>query len=75
MDEILEIGRVFLHEIPQSRLPLWSEEVQAAIELAIEEEQNTAKKRNRRRGGRRGRRKFRDNKDTSRAKCCPELIQ
>ena len=60
MDEILEIGRVFLHEIPQSRLPLWSEEVQAAIELAIEEERNTAKKRNRknRRGGRRGR-KFR----------------
>ena len=55
MDPLLEIGRVFLYEIPESRLPLWSMEVQTAVLIATEAEEQKHK-RFRKRGKRAGRR-------------------
>lgn len=54
--DALEIGRIFLHEIPESRLPLWSHDVWAAVMLAEEEEERLTphhRAHRRRRGGRR----------------------
>lgn len=54
--DALEIGRIFLHEIPESRLPLWSQDVWAAVMLAEEEEERLTPRHRahkRRRGGRR----------------------
>lgn len=39
MEEALKVGRVFLHEIPESRLPQWSMDVWEAVMLAMEEEE------------------------------------
>jgi len=51
----LEIGKVFLHEIPESRLRLWSEYVRVAVLMALKEEKPSRKSNRNRRGGRRGR--------------------
>ena len=61
MEQALKVGRVFLHEIPESRLPQWSLDVWEAVMLAMEEDPFTShplkakSSKPRRRGGRRGR--------------------